>query len=143
MGKQVQLLHSVHRSRLEEVLRTGIRAVSVFDDLGLDMRRGVVFCWLRQEDDKMSSGGQRPDHVYIEVKVDEERCDDADMDLFSIALMYLQGQGGKPQNLEASRFVAEAYRASAVPLSEYKSGVFFTPEVLVRGDIAPECIKLL
>ncbi|MFB3881691.1 MAG: hypothetical protein ACE149_10530 [Armatimonadota bacterium] len=143
MGKQVRLFHSVQRSRLEEVLRTGIRAASHFDDLGLEMRRGVVFCWLRKEDDKMSSGGQRPDHTYVEVAVEEERCVVADMDLFSIALMYCQGSGGKPRNPEASRLLAEAYRVSAVPLAAYGDGIFFTPEVLVRGDIGPESIRPL
>jgi hypothetical protein len=143
MSKQVRLLHSLHRSQLDEALRTGIHAVSVFDDLGLDMRRGVIYCWLRAEDDKMSSAGQRPDHVYVEVTVDEDRCVVGDMDLFSLALMYYQGSGGKPRNAEASRLLAEAYRVTGVALSRYTPGMFFTPEVLVKDDIAAECVRRL
>jgi len=143
MGKQVSLIHSVRRSRLAEVLRTGLKAGSEFADLGLEMRRGVVYCWLRKEDDKMSSGGQRADYIYVEVTVDEEHCTVADMEWSSLALMYLQGQGGKPRNLEASRLLGELYRITAVPLAEYRSGVFWTPEVLVKGDVPPECIRAL
>jgi hypothetical protein len=143
MGKQVSLMHSVPRSRLAEVLQTGLRAGSEFADLGLEMRRGVIYCWLRREDDKMSSGGQRADHTYVEVTVDEERCTVADMEWSSLALMYLQGQGGKPRNPEASRLLGELYRATAVPLSEYRPGMFWTPEVLVKGDVPPEFVRVL
>lgn len=143
MGKQVTLVHSVRKSRLAEVLQTGLKAVSEFADLGLEMRRGVVYCWLRKEDDKLSAGGQRGDFAYVEVTVDQERCSVADLEWSSIALMYLQGSGGKPRNLEASRLLAQVYLVTAVPLSEYRPGIFFSPEVLVRGDIAPECLRVL
>jgi hypothetical protein len=106
MAKQVRLLHSTHRSTLAHVLQAGLRASSSFDDLGLDMRRGVLYCWLRIEDDKMSFGGQRSDYVYLEVTADEDRCMVADMEWSSMSLMYKQGQR-VPQNLEAARLVAE------------------------------------
>jgi hypothetical protein len=143
MGNQVSLVHCVRESQLAEALRDGLRATSEFADLGLEMRRGVVYCWLRREDDKMSSGGQRADCAYLEVTVDEERCTVADMEWSSLALMYLQGQGGKPRNPEASRLLAELYRATAVPISQYRPGMFFTPEVLVKGDLSPGCIRPL
>ena len=143
MGQQVKLLHSVHRSGLDGVLKTGLRASSAFASLSLEMRRGVVYCWLRKEDDKMSSGGERPDHIYLEVTVDQDCCLVADMDLISAAMMYHQDSGGKPRNPEASRLLAEAYQATSVPLREYQPGMFFTPEVLVKGDIAPDCIKVI
>jgi hypothetical protein len=57
--------------------------------------------------------------------------------------MYLQGQGGKPINPEASRLLAELYEATAVPLTEYRPGMFWTPEVLVKGDIGPESIRIM
>lgn len=142
MGQQMNLLHSVPRSELEEVLRTGLRPASAFPELGLEMRRGVVYCWLRREDDRMSSDEQRPDHIYLEVTVDESRCLVADMDLIGAAMTYA-GSGGKVQNPEASRLLAEAYRVTAVPLRDYTPGMFFTPEVLVKGDIAPDCIKVV
>lgn len=142
MSKTVQLLHSAPVVFVPDILRDGIRATSAYDHLGLDMRRDVVFCWLRQEDDKMSSGDQRSDHVYLKVLVTEDRCVVAEMDLISIALMYQQGQGGVRVNPEAARLIAEAYRITAAPLSEYAPGMFCTPEVLVKGDITPECIQL-
>jgi len=142
MGTRVRLVHSVEKSRLEEALRAGLRAVSEFPDVELDMRRGVVYCWLSQEDDKLSGRGSQGDRVYLEVEVDRERCTVADMDLISLAMMYQQGSGGKPRNPEASRLLAEVYRITAVPLPEYRAGLFLTPEVLVAGDIGPECIRL-
>ena len=44
---------------------------------------------------------------------------------------------------EAARLFAEAYRVTSVPLAEYVEGMFSTPEVLVKGDVGPECIRLL
>ncbi len=141
MVKQIRLIHSIHKSMVGQALKVGLQAVSEYDDLKLDMRRGVVYCWLRKEDDKMSQGGQRADYVYLEVTVEEERCIVADMEWSSLALMYRQGQT-RPKNMEASRLLAELYRVTAVPLSEYAEGTFFTPEVLVKGNIRPESIKV-
>jgi hypothetical protein len=89
----------------------------------------------------MSQGGQRADFVYLEVTVEKKCCVVADMEWSSLALMYKQGQG-RPQNVEASRLLAELYRVTAVPLSEYTEGAFWTPEVLVKGDIHPESIRV-
>jgi hypothetical protein len=143
MGQQAKLIHSIHKSRLDEALDTGLKAISQYADLGLEVRRGVVYCWLRKEDDKLGAGGQRADYVYLQVTVEQDRCTVADMELSSIALMYSQGSGGKPKNVEASRLFAEAYRITSVPLSEYKRGMFWSPEVLVDGDVGPECIQIL
>lgn len=142
MGQHVRLLHSIHKSKLAEALSAGLKAASEFPVLGLEMRRGVVYCWLDKADDRLGSGGQRADFVYLQVEVDQDRCLVADMDLITLAMMYHQGSGAKPKNPEASRLLAEAYRVTAVPLSEYTPGMFCTPEVLVRGDIAPECIRM-
>jgi hypothetical protein len=143
MRQEVQLYHSVLKSRLADVLEGGIKAQSAFSDLGLQMRRGVVYCWIRREDDKMSTGGQRDDYAYVEVTVSADRCIVADMDLAGLAMMYRDGTGGKPRNPEAARHLGQAYRATSVPLAEYAPGMFFTPEVLVKGDIAPECIRVV
>ncbi|MHB9132419.1 MAG: hypothetical protein ACYDBB_15220 [Armatimonadota bacterium] len=140
MGKQVQLLHSIHTSRFDEALRSGLKAVSEYDDLGADIRQGVVYCWMCREDDKLSTGGQRADYIYVTVTVEESRCTVADMEYSSLALMYRQGSGTKLQNNRAAALFAEIYRVTAVPLSGYSPGIFFTPEVLVKGDIAPENI---
>ena len=141
MGKPVQLLHSVHKTNIDEVLENGLKADSEFDHLGLEMRRSVIYCWFRKEDDKM--WGQRVDYVYVEVTVDEDRCRVAEMDFASIAMMYRQGSGGKPKNEEAARLQAEVYRVTSVSLSDYTEGMFWTPEVLVKGDIDADCIKLI
>ena len=141
MERQIQLLHSTHKSNIDQVLGDGLKATSSFDDLDLDMRRGVVYCWLRQKDDKM--WGQRADYVYVQVTVDKNRCRVADMDFISIAMMYLQGSKGKPKNEEAAQLLADLYRITSVPLSEYTEGMFWTPEVLVKGDIDPDYIRLI
>ena len=141
MGKQVRLLHSVHKSKIDEVLKHGLKAVSEFDDLGSEMRRGIVYCWLQKEDDKMWE--QQADYVYVEAVVDGNRCRIAEMDFASIAMMYLQGSGGRPRNEEAGYLLAKVYRITSVPLSEYTERMFSTPEVLVKGDIGPESIKLI
>ena len=138
---RVTLLHSVPRAAIKAVVRDGLKASSEFDDLGLAVRRGVVYCWLRREDDRM--WGQNPDYVYVQVTVDSSRCRAADMDFSSIALMYRQGQGGRPRNAEAAALAAKLYEATSAPLTEYREGMFSTPEVLVKGDIAPEAITAL
>ena len=143
MGKKVELLHSVHKSKVEEILKYGLKAVSEYDDLGLEMRRDVVYCWLRKEHNKLSSGGQRTDCVYVEVTVDEDRCRVAEMDFASIAMMYRQGSGGRPKNEEAASLLAKVYRVTSVPLSDYVERMFSSPEVLVKGDIDPDDIRLI
>jgi len=142
MERRVTLVHSVHRDNLDEVLRTGLKAASDFPDMGLEMRRGVVYCWLRAVDDKFSSNGQRQDHVYVEVNVDEDRCVVADMTYITLAMMYQAGQMSKPKNPEAARLLTELYKATAVPVSEYLPGMFDAPEVLVRGDVSVVDIRL-
>ena len=136
---EIQLFHSVPLTEIHAVLKEGLTASSAFDDLDLDMRQGVVFCWLFQEHDKM--WGKNPDHIYLEVTVDQIRCRVAEMDFASIAMMYRQGSGGKPVNLEAARLLAKLYQVTSVPLSEYQEGMLWTPEVLVKGDIEPGCVR--
>ena len=105
------------------------------------MRRDVVYCWLRKEDDKLFISGQRIDYVYVEVTVDQDRCRVAEMDFASIAMMYFQGSR-RPKNEEAAQLLAQVYQLTSVPLSDYVEGIFSTPEVLVKGDINPSCIRL-
>ncbi|MEW6752916.1 MAG: hypothetical protein AB1505_18345 [Candidatus Latescibacterota bacterium] len=137
----VTLVHSAPRAQLEQILQSGLKARSTFGDLGLEMRRGVVFCWLRPEHDKM--WGASPDHAHLRITVDAWRCRVAEMDFASIALMYLQGQGGKPRHPEAAALLARLYELTSVPLSQYREGMFWTPEVLVQGDIPAAQIALL
>lgn len=129
----VTLLHAVPRAKLESVLREGLRASSVFDTLDLAMRRGVVYCWLRQEDDK--THGRDPGYACVQVTVEVSRSRVAEMDFSSIAMMCRQGSGGKPQNAEVAALLVRVYELTSVPLSDYRPGMFWTPEVLVKGDI--------
>ena len=140
MGRQVRLLHSVRKSRVDTVLKEGLKAASAFDDLGLEIRRGAVFCWLHKEDDRM--WGQRSDYAHVEMTVDEDRCRVAEMDFASLAMMYRQGTK-RPKNERAARLLAELYEATSVPLPQYTQGIFSTPEVLVEGDVARECMRPL
>ena len=71
-GDQVKLLHSAPQPRIGEVVREELKASSAFDDLGPEMRREVVFCWLKKEHGKMRV--KSPDHPYVEVCVDRSRC---------------------------------------------------------------------
>ncbi len=143
MAGQVKLVHAADESVAGTIPEAGLKAMSAFDDLDLEMRRCVVFCWLRKDDDKLSSAERQEHRAYFEVSVHEDRCRVADMDLASVAMMYRQGTR-KPKNADqAARLLADAYRITSVPLAEYESGMFWTPEVLVRGDIGPECIRRL
>ena len=137
----VALVHTAPRAQLSTIRADGLKAQSTFADLGLSMRRDVVYCWLRPEDDKMS--GASSDHVHLQVSVEAARCRVAEMDFASIALMYLQGQGGRPRSPEAGALLARLYEVTSVPLSDYRCGMFSTPEVLVKGDIGPASIELL
>ena len=140
MSNLIHLVHATRRATLHQVLKEGLRASSSFDDLSLDMRRGVVYCWLRIDDDKMHKGDD--DYVYVEMAVEPERCIVADMEWSSMAMMYLHGQV-KPVNADASRLLAELYRVTSTALPAYRPGMFWTPEVLVKGDISPHAIKAL
>jgi transposase len=96
-------LHATPKAKVDIILREGLRAASAFNDLGIPMRRGVVYCWLRREHDKM--WGNNTDYTYIEVTVDRSRCRVADMEWSSLALMYLQGNL-KPEHSEAASLLA-------------------------------------
>lgn len=39
--------------------------------------------------------------------------------------------------------LAELYRITSVPLSDHALGMFWTSEVLVKGDLDPDCITLI
>ena len=139
MGKRMKLIHSVHEAQLDDVLANGLRAESKFPDFGLEMRQGVIYCWLQAEDDKL----HWPDGVYLEVTVDQDRCLIADMEFISLAITYSRGFGARPANPEAARLFSEVYRVTSMPLDRYEQGMFFSPEVLVQGDIAPDCIRVI
>lgn len=86
MGREVKLLHSVPKSQVGDVLRDGLEAASELEEPGLEMRRGVVFCRLCREHDRM--WGRRPDYAYLEVSVDKDGCRVAEMDFAALSLRW-------------------------------------------------------
>ena len=140
MGRRVTLFHSVPKAKLADVLANGLKATSAFDDLNLELRRNVVYCWIRKEDDRMWSDGS--DHVQIRVHVDEDRCTVASMDFSSLALSYRHGSQFTAKNERAADLLCELYDITAVALSAYKEKMLTTPEVLVKGDISAEDLSI-
>lgn len=136
----VRLLHATPKWKVDTILTEGLKPSSAFNDLGLSLRQGVVYCWLRREHDKL--WGSNPGYTYLEVTVDDSRCKVADMEWSSLALMYLQGNL-KPRHPEAARLLAELYEVTSVSLDGYREGMFFTPEVLVSGGVRPEDLALV
>jgi len=136
----IELLHSTHKSNVDSILKNSLHATSKFDTFGLDVRKGVVYCWLKKEHNKMWANNS--DYIYLRVLVDENRCRVADMEWISFAMTYRQGIL-KPKNEEAAKLFAEIYKVTSVSISEYFDGLFYTPEVLVKGDISADSISLL
>ena len=69
------------------------------------------------------------------------------MDYISFAMMYKYGgakYGGAniPVNETASDLFVKLYETTAIPLSQYKNGNLFSPEVLIKGDISPDNIRI-
>ena len=134
--------HYTSKSNLDSILKNGLKPTSRYETF-TKLRKDVVFCWLSPSDNKIFS----EDAVCLEVAVNENDCVVASMDYISLAMMYKYGgakYGGMniPVNERASSLCVELYEASAVPLSEYKEGQLFSPEVLVKGPIAPLNIKV-
>ena len=85
--------------------------------------------------------------ICLEITVDECNCIVASMDYISFAMMYKYGgekHGGMniPINKNASELFVKLYETTAIPLSQYSEGNLFSPEVLVKGKILPENIRI-
>ncbi len=137
----IKLYHYTDKKNLKKILREGLKATSRYEAF-TELRRNVIYCWLSPDDQKLFSD----DTVCFEISVDEESCTVAEMDYISLAMMYKYGgekYGGKniPINLEASRLFTKIYEVTSVPVLAYSDN-FFSPEVLVHGDISPERISL-
>ena len=71
----------------------------------------------------------------------------ASMDYISFAMMYKYGgakYGGLniPINEAAAELFVKLYDTTAIPLSQYRDGNLLSPEVLVKGSISPENIRI-
>ncbi len=137
----MKIYHYTSKENLSKILLEGLKATSRYEKFS-DIRKNVVYCWLFPDHQKIFS----EDDICLKIEVEESRCIVAEMDYISFAMMYKYGgkkYGGKniPINNEASDLFARLYKVTSCAISEYEDN-FFTPEVLVQGNIAPDRIKI-
>ncbi len=138
----IQVYHYTRKENIEHILVEGLNPSSRYETF-TGIRDNVIYCWLSPADQKIFS----EDTVCLEIEVDENRCTVAEMDYISFAMMYQYGgkkYGGKniPINEKASELFSQLYEITSLPIQEYDDN-FFTPEVLVRGHIDPENIRIV
>lgn len=134
--------HYTDKTNLDSIMQSGLKATSRYESFS-ELRKNVVFCWISPSDNKIFSD----DTICLEVTVDENDCIVASMDYISFAMMYKYGgakHGGMniPLNETASELFVKLYDTTAIPLSQYRDGNLFSPEVLVKGSISPENIRI-
>ncbi|MBQ8163118.1 MAG: hypothetical protein IJZ93_01955 [Clostridia bacterium] len=134
--------HYTDKSNLDNIMKNGLKATSRYESF-TELRKNVVFCWLSPSDNKIFSD----DTICLEVTVNENDCIVASMDYISFAMMYKYGgakYGGMniPINETASELFVKLYDTTAIPLSQYRNGNLLSPEVLVKGSISPENIRI-
>ncbi len=137
----IKVYHYTHKNNVDKILKEGLKATSRYEQF-TKIRKDVVYCWLSPNDQKIFSD----EDVCLEITVDENRCLVADMEYISFAMMYKYGGkkfGGKNFliNPQASDLMSKIYEITTLPITHYDNN-FFSPEVLVSGDILPNCIKV-
>lgn len=137
----MKLYHYTKKENLDNILAEGLIASSRYESF-MELRKNVVFCWLYPDSQKIFDD----DSVCLEITVDENSCIVAEMDYISFAMMYKYGgakYGGKnvPVNLQAAELFVRLYEVTAIPIAEYADN-FFSPEVLVKGNIDAKYIKI-
>ena len=138
----MKVYHYTDKANLDSIMTQGLITTSSYESF-THLRKDVVFCWLSPSDNKILSD----DKICLEITVDENDCIVASMDYISFAMMYKYGgakYGGMniPINETASVLFVKLYETTAIPLSQYKDGNLFSPEVLVKGNITPENIRI-
>lgn len=137
----MKLYHYTKRSNADRILNEGLKTSSSYE-IFTDLRKDVVFCWLSPNHQKIFNG----DEICFEITVEDDRCTVAEMDYISLAMMYKYGgakYGGKniPVNEKACDLLVRLYEITALPICEYDDN-FFTPEVLVKGNIDTKDIRV-
>lgn len=137
----MKLYHYTKKENVDRILAEGLIASSGYEAF-TELRQNVVFCWLSPDSQKLFDDNS----VCLELTVDDNSCIVAEMDYISFAMMYKYGgakYGGKnvPVNLQASELFVRLYEVTAVPINEYAAN-FFSPEVLVKGNIDAKYIKI-
>ena len=138
----MKVYHYTDKTNLDNIMKNGLKPASRYESF-TDLRKNAVFCWLSPSDNKIFSD----DTICLEITVDENDCMVASMDYISFAMMYKYGgatYGGMniPINETASELFVKLYETTAIPLSQYEDGNLFSPEVLVKGNILPENIRV-
>ncbi|MBQ3549723.1 MAG: hypothetical protein IJA41_01990 [Clostridia bacterium] len=138
----MKVYHYTDRANLDSIMHNGLKTTSRYESF-TELRKDVVFCWLSPSDNKIFSD----DTICLEITVDENNCIVASMDYISFAMMYKYGgekYGGMniPINERAAELFVKLYEITAIQLSQYKDGNLFSPEVLVKGTITPENIRI-
>ena len=134
--------HYTDKSNLDNIKKNGLKSTSRYESF-TELRKNVVFCWLSPSDNKIFSD----DTICLEVTADENDCMVASMDYISFAMMYKYGgakYGGLniPINETAAELFVKLYDTTAIPLSQYRDGNLLSPEVLVKGSISLENIRI-
>ncbi len=137
----MKLYHYTDRENLDKILVEGLIASSRYETF-TELRKDVVYCWLSPDGQQLFNDNE----VCLELTVDTDNCIVAEMDYISFAMMYKYGgakYGGKnlPVNLRASDLFIQLYEITALPIVEYADN-FFSPEVLVKGNIDAKHIKV-
>ena len=137
----MKLYHYTKKENLDRILVEGLIASSRYESF-TELRKNVVFCWLSPDSQKIFDD----DSMCLEITVDDNSCIVAEMDYISFAMMYKYGgakYGGKnvPVNLQAAELFVRLYEVTAIPIAEYADN-FFSPEVLVKGNIDAKYIKI-
>ena len=137
----MKLYHYTKKENLDSILAEGLIASSRYESF-TELRNNVVFCWLSPDSQKIFDDNS----VCLEITVDDNSCIVAEMDYISFAMMYKHGgakYGGKnvPVNLQAAELFVRLYEVTAIPIAEYADN-FFSPEVLVKGNIDAKYIKI-
>jgi hypothetical protein len=132
------LYHYTKLANKDNIVKYGLKAFSKYEVLS-PVRENVVYCWISPTDNKIV----QDDQICVKINVSDDRCYVAEMDYISMAIMYKNGEMNKPKNNEVANLFIQIYELTAIPLRSYKDKVFFTPEVLVKGDILPYDIEFL
>ncbi len=136
----MKLYHYTKKENVLNVLEKGLKASSNYENLNSYLRLNTVYAWLLPEHDVMGFMNN-DDYELLELEVDETRCLVVNMDYISTA--YVNKQLGDKSGMDLSITMTKLYEDSAIRPTNYNSGYFRTPEVLVKGNILPSQINVV
>lgn len=137
----MHVYHFAREEQLESILAEGLKAISRYNRLPSRLRQNVVYAWLTPSHDRMGYRGNA-EYACLRLTVLEERCLVANMDLISAAWVNWIGAGGQPRDQAMAERLVHVYDETAVPIEQYRSGLFRAPEVIVFGNVEPKSITL-